>query len=268
MRDRGGADDVGDPRDLHPARPRPARLHADRLRRRRARCTRSRWPTRSASRACSCRATPATSRRSALLASDIKHDDVRTRVGPLRERAGRCSPSCSRRWRRRRARQLELEGFAPDAAAPAPLARPALPRPGLRAERGGRPSALDARRHRGRLPSRSTAATYGHADPSADHRARQRAADRLRRRRQAGGRAATGARARRWTTRSSSARPCGSTARAHDCPVWERERLPERAELRGPAIVEEFGATTVVPPGWRGRRRRARQPELRAGAAA
>ena len=40
---------------------------------------------------------------------------------------------------------------------------------------------------------------------------------------------------------------------AHDCPVWERERWPEGAELIGPAIVEEFGATTVVPPGWRGR---------------
>jgi N-methylhydantoinase A len=38
----------------------------------------------------------------------------------------------------------------------------------------------------------------------------------------------------------------------HDCPVWERERLPERAAVRGPAIVEEFGATTVVPPGWGG----------------
>jgi N-methylhydantoinase A len=38
----------------------------------------------------------------------------------------------------------------------------------------------------------------------------------------------------------------------HDCPVWERERLPEGAALRGPAIVEEFGATTVVPPGWHG----------------
>jgi len=34
--------------------------------------------------------------------------------------------------------------------------------------------------------------------------------------------------------------------------VWDRERLPERAALQGPAIVEEFGATTVVPPGWWG----------------
>ena len=37
----------------------------------------------------------------------------------------------------------------------------------------------------------------------------------------------------------------------HDCPVWERDRLPEGAELHGPAIIEEFGATTVVLPGWR-----------------
>jgi N-methylhydantoinase A len=36
------------------------------------------------------------------------------------------------------------------------------------------------------------------------------------------------------------------------CPVYERERLPERAEVDGPAIVEEFGATTVIFPGWRG----------------
>jgi N-methylhydantoinase A len=38
----------------------------------------------------------------------------------------------------------------------------------------------------------------------------------------------------------------------HECPVWERERLPERARLAGPAIVEEFGATTVILPGWSG----------------
>ena len=47
-------------------------------------------------------------------------------------------------------------------------------------------------------------------------------------------------------------RPVWWDGRAHDCPVWDRERLPEWAALAGPAIVEEFGATTVVPPGWRG----------------
>jgi N-methylhydantoinase A/oxoprolinase/acetone carboxylase beta subunit len=36
-------------------------------------------------------------------------------------------------------------------------------------------------------------------------------------------------------------------------PGVEREHWPAGAELTGPAIVEEFGATTVVPPRWRGR---------------
>jgi N-methylhydantoinase A len=33
-------------------------------------------------------------------------------------------------------------------------------------------------------------------------------------------------------------------------PVYQRERLPAGAGWSGPAIVEEMGATTVVPPGW------------------
>ena len=32
-----------------------------------------------------------------------------------------------------------------------------------------------------------------------------------------------------------------------------REGLAEGAEIAGPAIVEESGATTVLPPGWRAR---------------
>jgi len=35
-------------------------------------------------------------------------------------------------------------------------------------------------------------------------------------------------------------------------PVYERERLPGGVSFAGPAIIEEMGATTVVPPGWRG----------------
>ena len=34
--------------------------------------------------------------------------------------------------------------------------------------------------------------------------------------------------------------------------VYERDRLDIGAEIRGPAIVEQFDATTIVPPGWRG----------------
>lgn len=35
-----------------------------------------------------------------------------------------------------------------------------------------------------------------------------------------------------------------------DTPVYERSFLPCDATLNGPAIVEESGATTVVPPNW------------------
>ena len=37
-----------------------------------------------------------------------------------------------------------------------------------------------------------------------------------------------------------------------DTPVYDRNRLPRAAAVEGPAIVEEAGATTVLPPGWRG----------------
>jgi N-methylhydantoinase A len=38
----------------------------------------------------------------------------------------------------------------------------------------------------------------------------------------------------------------------HASPVWDRAALGLGVRLAGPAIVEEFGATTVVPPGWTG----------------
>lgn len=34
--------------------------------------------------------------------------------------------------------------------------------------------------------------------------------------------------------------------------IWERDRLPIGCRIDGPSIVEQFDATTVVPPGWRG----------------
>ncbi|MFN8457199.1 MAG: hydantoinase/oxoprolinase family protein [Anaerolineae bacterium] len=36
-----------------------------------------------------------------------------------------------------------------------------------------------------------------------------------------------------------------------DCPIYDREKLVAGASLTGPAIVEEWTSTTVVPPGWR-----------------
>jgi N-methylhydantoinase A len=35
-------------------------------------------------------------------------------------------------------------------------------------------------------------------------------------------------------------------------PVYARERLPAGERVAGPALVEEMGATTVIPPGWDG----------------
>ena len=33
-------------------------------------------------------------------------------------------------------------------------------------------------------------------------------------------------------------------------PVYERDRLDPGAVLAGPAIIEQFDATTAIPPGW------------------
>jgi N-methylhydantoinase A len=38
----------------------------------------------------------------------------------------------------------------------------------------------------------------------------------------------------------------------HQTPVFDRAALGRGAQIAGPAIVQEFGATTVVAPGWRG----------------
>jgi len=38
--------------------------------------------------------------------------------------------------------------------------------------------------------------------------------------------------------------------RMQSVPVYLRDKLPRNARAAGPAIVEEMGAVTVVPPGW------------------
>jgi N-methylhydantoinase A len=35
-----------------------------------------------------------------------------------------------------------------------------------------------------------------------------------------------------------------------DTPIYSRDRLPARAKMQGPAIIEEMGSVTVVPPQW------------------
>ena len=185
-----------------------------------------------------------------LLASDIKHDDVRTRVGPLRERLA-LLPGLFAEMAGAARRQLELEGFAADrqrllGALDLRYRGQAFE---LRLEVGdARAPALEtveAEFHRQHL------AAYGHANPDA---AIELVNARLTARGVVDKPAAE--RYRSGTTALDAAlverRPVWFGGAWHDCPVWERDRLPERAALRGPAIVEEFGATTVLLPGWHG----------------
>ena len=195
-----------------------------------------------------------------LLAADIKHDDVRTRVGPLRERLPALRLAFAEMETTAR-QQLEREGFVPEQQK---LLRSLDLRyrgqafelaVAVRGAADGEPSEYEGqltvatqieadfhRQHRD---------AYGHANPQAVIEvvnARLTAYGLVPKpaaeRHLAPGADLEGALVER--------RPVWFGGGAHDCPVWDRERLPERAELSGPAIVEEFGATTVVPPGWRG----------------
>ena len=38
-----------------------------------------------------------------------------------------------------------------------------------------------------------------------------------------------------------------------DCPVYRRDSLPTDVEIEGPAVIEEYGSNTLVPPDWTAR---------------
>jgi N-methylhydantoinase A len=183
-----------------------------------------------------------------LLASDIKHDDVRTRVGALAERLA-VLPALFAEMETGARQQLALEGF--DAGRQSLVRSVDLRYRGQAFElnvpageepfRRGDLEAEFHRRHR---------AAYGHANPDA-------AIELVNARLTAFGLVAKLAAAPHTgsptlDTALIERRPVWFGEAFPDCPVWERDRLPVRARLRGPAIVEEFGATTVLPPGWRG----------------
>ena len=62
----------------------------------------------------------------------------------------------------------------------------------------------------------------------------------------------------RWSVEGTLDDACRATRSVYfdgaflPVPVYQRDRLPGGVSFAGPAIVEEMGATTVVPPGWRG----------------
>jgi N-methylhydantoinase A len=183
-----------------------------------------------------------------VLASDIKHDDVRTRVGALRAQAPVLAGLFEDMEGAAR-RQLGLEGFRPEQQR---LRRSLDLRYqgqafelNVEVERTIDLAVTEAAFHR------QHEATYGHAN-------RDATIELVNARLVAYGVVPKpAAEPYRSTTRALSdalveRRRAWFDGVAHDCAVWERNRLPERAELAGPAIVEEFGATTVMLPGWRG----------------
>lgn len=185
-----------------------------------------------------------------VLASDIKHDDVRTRVGPLRARLPAIEAALGE-MEAAAAVRLATEGFGPEARR---LDRSldlryhgqafelAVPIP---------PGAVDLDAVARDFHARHLA-TYGHADPGgtielvnvrlAAHGLVERP-----------GAPAWDSRTRELGEALLERRPVRFAGRGRDCPVYERERLPGGAAVAGPAIVEEFGATTVIEPGWEAR---------------
>jgi N-methylhydantoinase A len=190
-----------------------------------------------------------------LLAADIKHDDVRTRVGPLRERLSALRDAFAEMEAAARL-QLDREGFAPEQQR---LLRSLDLR--YRGQAFELNLAVAEPRGDGALPPvdqieadfhRHHREIYGHSNPQAT-------VELVNARLTAYGLVPKPAAEHHVAVGASrdaalvERRPVWFGGRAHDCPVWDRDRLPEGIELEGPAIVEEFGATTVVPPGWRGR---------------
>jgi N-methylhydantoinase A len=187
-----------------------------------------------------------------VLASDIKHDDVRTRVGALRDQLSLLGGLFDEMGSAAR-RQLELEGFAPEQQ---------RLRRSLDLRYRGQAFELNVSvGHDGEaLPALDAieAAFHRHHEAMYGHANRDAMIELVNARLAAFGMVPKPAPEpyRSVTTSIDDAlierRRVWFSGSALACPVWERDRLPERAELVGPAVIEEFGATTVVLPGWRG----------------
>ena len=60
-----------------------------------------------------------------------------------------------------------------------------------------------------------------------------------------------------WTTGGTlrdaqqGSRQAWFAGQPHDVPIYARDQLPSASRIEGPAIIEEMGAVTVVPPAWR-----------------
>jgi len=183
-----------------------------------------------------------------LLVSDVKHDDVRTRVGRLHERVPALEAAFDEMGAAA-ARRLDTEGF--DERSRRSERSLDLRYAGQAFELNVQvpPGALDPSAIIMDFNARHLAA-YGHADPDGEVEV-------------VNARTSTYGvvdkpEASRWSGGGGTVedaliatRDVWFAGRPMRTPVYERDRLPERARMEGPAIVEEFGATTVVFPGWR-----------------
>jgi N-methylhydantoinase A len=183
-----------------------------------------------------------------LLVSDVKHDDARTRVGPLADQRTVIAAAFAEMEGAAVAR-LEAEGFGASARRidrsldlrylgqafelSVPVATGALD-----------VDALTREFHARHL------STYGHADPAG-------AVELVTVRIAARGVVEKPAPSRLGEPDGARRRPGTRAAwfggRPVTVDVYERDHLLPAAAITGPAIVEEFGSTTTVPPGWRAR---------------
>jgi N-methylhydantoinase A len=182
-----------------------------------------------------------------LLVSDLKRDDVRTRIGPLKETLA-AAKGLFAEMERDAVAQLDAEGFAPRARR---LERSVdLRYVGqafeLNVPVGRRLDVATVERDFHRRHE----ATYGHASPRSPVElvnVRLAAFGVVEKPEPPVYRSAV----KQVGAARIETRDVWFDRRAHRCPIYERDRLPARAIIRGPAIVEEFGATTVIPPHWR-----------------
>ena len=183
-----------------------------------------------------------------LLVSDLKHDDVRTHLGPLRDRIATVGALFTE-MERVAAGRLDADGFGASARR---IERSLDLRYAGQAFELAVP--VDARLDLATIERefhRRHEASYGHANLAGE-------IELVNARIAAYGVVAKPEppRYRSGTTRVDDARietrRLWFDGQPVECPVWERDRLPERAAFTGPTLIEEFGSTTVVPPGWRG----------------
>ena len=184
-----------------------------------------------------------------LLVSDVKHDDARTRVGLLRDQRDAIDAAFGE-MEAAALQRLAAEGFA---AAACRIDRSLdLRYLGQAFELGVPlvPGALEFDPITREFHAHHLA-TYGHADPDGDV---ELVNVRI---------AARGVVEKPAPTRHLgngnlgharlSTRAAWFGGRELSVDVYERDNLPAAPTLAGPAIVEEFGATTIVPPGWAAR---------------